>query len=462
MRAVGGAGRGHRRRRATVLASVAMAATVLGAPAHAQEDAGAIAVEPGSANASGQVARARLFYGGFAIQTMLGAGVASYRNQTARASAAPFDLSAVTGLVGVEPGPTAPILASSTDGDQTVEAALIDPPLLGRAAVTATRQPHAGSSIELAGIDLPGLLRIGAGRVDVTSEHTGDARIARATVTIAGVELLDGLVAIEGLRWDATHRAGTDPIAEASFSIGGIRLAGIPVPLPPGDAGVGPLLTALDAVLAPTGLVLRPPEVLHLPDGSVDITALRIGIADSRLGADVLGPLVAQLRPALAPVLEAVSAGDSPLGILGLLLDLAFGVVDGSGGVEVSIGGANAGTAEPVAVTPSTTTPSAPVAPEAPPSSDDAAGSPRPTAPRPTVTRPTPGPGPAGPATPVVDQSPIAADAGPAECVLAASPRRSGDCRGSNVAAAIAITAVAVVALAHLELRARQRRRAAG
>ncbi len=432
------------RRRALLLVVVVCAAAAGPAnPARGQSEE----LAPGSANASAQVGRVRLFYGGFGIQSIAGVGVASYRNQKAQASGAPVDLSAATGLLGAAPEGTTPAFASTDEGTGTSTTALTEPPIAGRATVTATHQPASTSAVDLVEIDLPGIVRVGAGQVDVATEFVaGSYRQATAMVDIAELSLAGGLVELSGLHWEATHRSGSDARAEGAFSLGGIRVAGLPIPLVGVD--LGGVLELVDRVLGPVGLVLNPPEVVRLPDGSIEVTALRIGFANSELGAQLLAPIVAGLRPVVLPVTGALIEANSQLGLAGLVIDIALGVVDGSGGLEVYLGGSYAGTSEPARQVPLSP------APTVAPTTSTPASAPLPAVARPRSVAPPAG----GPSQPPVVAVGASADADQARCVLVFSPRRAGPCRGSNVPAAVATIAVALVGMGAVEQLARQRR----
>lgn len=434
---------GSRARRAAAAAVAAVTIAAVSVPGAQAEEPEFI---PGNANASTQVARVRLFYAGFTFEMSAGTTIASYRNQTARASSGALNVASVLGLAGQSSEP--PTTASSTDGDQHVEAALTDPPLLGRTSASATRQPASSAAAELAAVAIPGVLEIEGGSTSAHSELVpGSHRIATATTEVAAISLAGGLVELRGLRWTATHRSGADPSTEARFDLTSLAIAGLPVPV--SALPLSGVLALVNDALAPVGLVLQAPEVLHLPDGSIDVTGLQIGIANSPLGGQVIAPLISAVRPLLLPLLGSATDVNEQLGLLGLFLDLGLGVVDGSGGVILSIGGANAGTddqtyADLLGAVPEPR-PLSPVAVPKP--------SPRPVAPVTTA------PVVAAPATPRVAE-PNAVEitsVGPLECVLAASPNRQGSCRSHDVGAAVGVVAVTLAGLALLEARARRR-----
>jgi hypothetical protein len=416
-------------RRRRLIACVAALGLVLAAvpTAEAREE-----FVPGTANASTQLARVRLFYAGFGYEVSAGTTIASYRNQTSRASSSAVDASFLFNIIGV-PGPAA-TTATSADGDQSFEQALADP-LLGRTAASATRQPASSAASELADLSIPGILEVRAGETHAQTELVpGDHRLAVATTEVASIVLAGGLVELRGLRWTASHRTA----------------AGLPLPI--AGSALGSVLSLVENLLAPVGLVLDWPEVVELSDGSIDISGLRIGIANSPLGAQLIAPLVAGLRPLLLPILDAVTGANEDVGILGLFVDLGLGIVDGSGGALITVGGANAGTndrtfADLFGPRPQAAPPAA-IAPPAPLPAPALAPAPAPVA-APIQPRPAPDP------TVIVEVGAT----GPVQCVLSAA-LRSGSCRGENVPAALATIALALAALGLLEMRARGRRQA--
>lgn len=435
------------RRRRALGAAVLLAFALVAEPSAAlvtQSAPAASELVPGSAAASATVARARLFYAGYTLPVGLGVSAASYTNQQSRALGAAYELSAVTGLVGATVPEVAPIAIDSNEGDDARTADLGAGPVLGHVALTATGTPASTSEVRLADVDLPALVRVEGGHsTSSTSLDPGRQRRARASTEVARVTIAGGVVVLEGLRWEAVQRTGDDPTAVATFTLGRLLLAGVPVPLDPGD-----LASSLDPVndaLAPIGLFLRLPTLLRT-EGAVEMGPLRVGLASSPLGADVVAPIVGGIRPFLLPVFEALTDVDTTLGLAALVADLGLGVADGSGGVEVSVGGATAGTEATTFTSPLGGTGTAP------PAVAPIGGS---------VVAPV-FPAPAGSVSaPAASRPSVEVTEGPVRCVLEAGPRRQGTCRGSNVAGAVGISAVALAAVAWAEVRSRRRHRVA-
>ncbi len=397
----------------------------------------------GSGAASATVTKARLFYAGFSLQVPLGLSATTYENRQSRALGAAYDATAVTGLVdGADQPQLSPISIDSNSGDAAKVTDLGAGALVGHIALSARGIPSAHSEVRLADVDLPGLLRVEGGHsTAVTEVVDGKTRVAEATVTVASISLAGGLVVLDGLRWKAIQRTGAAEQADASFSLGALIVGGAPLATDLHD--LVPVLAAVNEVLAPVGLIVGAPEVLHRGNGAVDATPISVGLINSPLGADVLGPLVAGVRPLLIPVFDALINTNSTLGLAGLLGDLGLGVADGSGGIELSIGGATARTDDAVFA-------------------DPLAGG------EPGLLQPDPGSpstpsGFAAPAAPVAGaagsrQILPAGSGGPARCVLVASPRRQGDCRGTNVTGAFGVVALVAAGMGAWEAAVRRRR----
>lgn len=440
---------------------VVAALAILVAPdlAHAQETPEAPAAElvPGTGAASAAIVKTRLFYAGYSLQVSLGLAATSYENRQSRSLGSAYDLSSALGLVKVKVPELAPISIDSNAGDAEAHQDLGAGPILGAIDLRATRSPASTSEVRLADLDLPGLVRVEGGHATSSSSIVdGTSRRATASVTIGAVSLLGGVVTLDGLRWDVIHQTGAEERAEATFSVAGLSIAGVPIALD--LQALAPVLDAVNAVLGPVGLVVELPELVRRPNGSVEISPLRVGLLNSPLGAEIVGPLVAAVRPLLVPVYQALTDINATLGLTSLVADLGLGVADGSGGIELAIGGATAITDDTEFADPLAPPPTTPTIDPGP--ADDGGGAP-------TVGQ-SPAPPALGVAAPAVPGTtgtgpalvPVSSE-GPARCVLAASPRRQGTCRGTNVAGAVAVVAVIAVGLYAHDVRLRRRREVA-
>jgi hypothetical protein len=181
----------------------------------------------------------------------------------------------------------------------------------------------------------------------------GKARLAHAVTIIDRLNLLDGLVTLVDVRWEATQQTGEEPRADGGFTVGSVLFQGKPLPAPPappnlpGGSPAPPTLpdplAALDTALGPTGLVLEAPHV-DTAGGVVRVSPMSLRIADSALGRVVLGPIVAGLQPLRDPVVGGLLALSCDFGTAVTVADLATGVLTGSGGISFDVGGVTATT----------------------------------------------------------------------------------------------------------------------
>lgn len=437
------------RARYGVLATALLATSVgvAGAPARAADTTTTTAAPFvfGSGSASATVARARLFYGGLSLPAGVGTSSASYTNQSARALGIAMDLGAYVGLAGDVPKQFQPATVDSNNGDKKAKGNLEAGEAIARVDLEATRTPSSSADVHLADLDLPALVRVeGAHTNSAVGVIDKKQRRAKAIADVARVEIANGLVVLEGLHWEATQRTGFEAISEATFDVAGVRIAGLQVPLKGGD--LNNVLNNINNALVPVGLRVVAPTKTISAEGAVGMSPLRVELANSPLGKQLLGPIIASARPLIAPAMDALLKANKTLGLVGLVADIVLGVADGSGGVEVGIGGTTATTSSTGFVAKPGVDTVGPLAP----SDTTFNGAPATNVSPETIARET---------GQDIETSSQAASRGPLRCVLEAGPRRKGDCRDSNVATAVVITAVAIIGLAAAEFASRRRRR---
>lgn len=436
------------RARAAVFGLVAALLATLVATTSGPANAADVPATPfarGSGAASASVARGKLFYGGLSLPLGVGTSSAAYTNQQAKALGIALDVVAFAGLVADVPKQLTAASIDSNSGDRQSKGNLdAGGGLLVDVDLTAKSVPLAVSDVHVADVDLPALVRVEGGHSNsTTGVADGKQRRSSSSSEIARVSIANGLVVLEGLRWSANHRSGFEPVSEAAFDLGRVVVAGIPVPVPAGD--INPVLKVVNDALKQVGLRVEAPTVTRAKDASVAVSPLRVELANSPIGAQLLGPIIASARPVLAPVFDALTDANKSLGLAGLVSDIVLGVADGSGGVEVGLGGATAGT-NSVGFVGTPTTPAAAV--EAGSIIAPSFGS---------LPVPAPGPGLSLDGTTFID-APPSLIRGPVRCALEAAPRRSGDCRDSNVGLAVGIGLLAVLGLGAVEIVSRRRR----
>jgi hypothetical protein len=189
-----------------------------------------------------------------------------------------------------------------------------------------------------------------------TEAHAGVAenktRVASAVTTMDQLRLLDGLIVLGDVRWEATQRTGEGAGADGRFAVGSVLFQGKPLPAPPAPPAALPgapapvlpdPLAALNTALAPTGLVIEAPR--FAADGEVArVSPLSLRFTDSPLGAAVLAPLVTSLQPLRDPLVNALLAYSCDFGIAVTVADVATGVLTGTGGISFDFGGVTATT----------------------------------------------------------------------------------------------------------------------
>jgi hypothetical protein len=315
----------------------------------------------------------------------------------------------------------------------------------GRESARATTQPLAGAVSTTAASFGP-VVSVRGGRAEaVTEVIDGAARQAHATVE-ASVEIA-GFVDLTGMHWDALHRTGSEPRAEAVFDIGTAKLLGVPVPI----ESLDDLQILLNEALAPSGIALRLPRVERFtePSDLVRITPLRIVLKDSPLGKTALGPVLDLTREQRGQLFDELTAQICDAAGALLVGDIGVSIVGGTGFLAVEIGGAEATSGELVLENPFGN-------PIAPPSGAGGAPAPPGVAP----SRPSAAPTPVGPpASPVAQPSTPAASVGPLEELCETiHPFRSPSCSEGAMAPLGLLGLVATAGVAGLDWRHQRRR----
>jgi hypothetical protein len=289
-----------------------------------------------------------------ALELALGSGIAvsELKNDLAQAQAQSFDLGLIgttltaegcrEASIGADDLPQ-PTRVDNRDGDASAtsdEAPVAGESMgAGRELASATETPSATAVATSAASSGPAV-SIGVGKATAVTEVVDDAaRQAHATVEL-DLTLAGGAAQLSNLRWDALHRTGKDPKAEASFGIGTAELLGAPVPL---ESFVA-VQDAINAGLAETGISVTMPHVERFttPTDLVRVTPLLITLRDSNLGKTVIGPgLNASREQREQLFIELSAAFCDAAGIL-LVGDIGLSIVSGTGFVTYAIGGAEA------------------------------------------------------------------------------------------------------------------------
>jgi hypothetical protein len=350
----------HTRRR-TVAAAAASTVVALAAWLTAPGAGAEGGFTNGTAKATALVGRIAPGVGSLQLALGAGSAVSELRNGLAQSESKAFDL----GLIGTT------LTAEGCNGGGAVltpdqlpqplridnrkgnaEASADEAPVggsqlgVGRKQVSANDAPGAEATTTFGALDLSPIVKIGAGKANaITQIVDGNAREAIATSTM-NLELGGGAVTLQGLKWRAYHRTGADPKVEGTFDIG--SAADQTSPLGPKDLepGVGPINQAL----APLGLSISMPKVVHITDPAdvIRVTPMRIQLKDSPAGATVLGPILGATREQREQLVKQLSEQFCQMAGALLVGDVALTIAAGAGFLTIDIGGAEATTADVV------------------------------------------------------------------------------------------------------------------
>ncbi len=470
----GTAGRAATAYRRTALAGLTSLAVLIWGLGSASGQDTAPAADPpaatgftnGQAKATAIVARVAPGVGSLELALANGIAVSELKNSLAQAQAQSLDL----GLIGTtltaggcrNPTITPDQLPQPTRVDNrkgpaersSDEVALADSALgAGRELARATTQPLAGAVSTTAASFGP-VVTLNGGRAEAVTEVVdGAARQAYATVE-AGLNI-GGVLDLSGLRWEALHRTGADPAAEASFDIGTAHLLGIEVPLD----SLQDLEKVVNETLAQIGIAVSFPKVQRFtqPADLIRITPLRIVLKDSPVGKTVLSPVLDLTREQRSQMFDTLSASICDAAGALLVGDIGVSIASGTGFLAIEVGGAEATSGdlavgnpfgEPVAPTASpgapVLTPSSPAFPPSGPLGPMAA----------PLTPPAPAAPPTARPTPVADVGPLE------EICETIHPFASPSCSQGAMAPLGLLGLLATVGIAGLDWR-HQRKRSA-
>jgi len=177
----------------------------------------------------------------------------------------------------------------------------------------------------------------------------GKERRATAAVRLGNVDLAGGLVSLRGLHWTAEQRTGPGGLVVAAggtFGIDTVVVGGIPLPTATPLELVAAFGSA-NRVIAPFGLRLEPPRVeTSTGDREVRVTPLKLVLGDGTAAKPLLGPLMEKQQPAREALLAAMKGfgrgdcdGSSAGGLFFTFVDVVAAALQGSGGIDLELGG---------------------------------------------------------------------------------------------------------------------------
>jgi hypothetical protein len=292
------------------------------------------------------------------IGVILGSSLADYINSEGQALAQTFDGGALVttleapncatggpGTVKASDFPT-PAQAESTNGNQTVTMTAYDTlntavAGLGVETATATTEPSGTATNTISSETLADIATISGATATSTAEvQNGNTRYASATADISSVSLAKGLIVLKGLHWVATQTSGASNTSTASFDIGGLTVAGANVPI--STDSITTVLAIINTALSPIGFQIDWPAVTTLPDGTINISALKIGLDDSALGQELIGSNLYKAQTVRNVLQQELFDINCNTASAFTVSDVGVGILAGAGDLDVLLGGAHA------------------------------------------------------------------------------------------------------------------------
>jgi hypothetical protein len=412
-----------------------------------QASAESLAFVQGTGSASAQVLSLPLALAGESEGVNQGLSIAEYAGDEGQAESQTL----VPGLLGLFPGlfpaSVGGIQAESTSVEDTKSQSVTGNGGTGAGVEDVAASQSSGmASTSLATLKVSNVLSIAGGQSSAFSSIIADTtRQSEATSQIASVSLLGGLVVLNGLRWDSVQSTGATSAATSVFSVASVEVAGVALPIS-SDSLAG-AFGAIDTVLAPTGFHISLPHMTVGSDGSTQETPLSIGIDNTALGQELVGPVISALQPLRTEIFDDLTGLTSSAGDVDLLAEFVLGIAAGQGTLDVDVGGTDAATDGTALVNPlSTSSPSGSA-----PSNSGAAGPPG----SPFSSGPTFDGGIPGVATGAGESSVSSTSANPVKALAAEQLSRSSVCRSTTVGGcrsfeAVPLTVVLVAAAVSL------------
>jgi hypothetical protein len=295
---------------------------------------------------------------GLAATVIVGQSIADYRDTLAQASSQTLNLGLIGSSLTVQcsalPAPLQPsqlpqpLSAESASGPSHAQLVTAGPnstgltAAAGRESVSALPQPNEAATADFDGgrLGLPGIVSLQGLSSHAHAELvTNTARVAQATTDIGSLDLLGGKIVLGGLHWGISLRSGAHTKVTRTFSLSSASIAGIKLPTLPNE--LGSTLATLNKALAKTGLHISLPRPT-LAGGIYAITPLSIGIDNSALGKQLINPILNLIHAITDPALAAVTKAVCTLGSVYTTINLLLTGLNGSGALDVDLGGATA------------------------------------------------------------------------------------------------------------------------
>jgi hypothetical protein len=314
----------------------------------------------GTASATAQSIKVNPTAASLSVGVTFGISLAGYTNEVAKAESRGIDLGVIgttLGSEGCDRSPASlpydkqpqPLDADSRSTDATAGQSggetFYGYPIPGfQKSVKATPKPFSEALTTVAPIGQSGLFEIGGARSDaITRVVDGTTREAIATSDIDAISILDGIVQLAGLHWEAVHRSGAKEATTGTFTVGRVVVNGTALPIPPSDPTA--VFAAVNTALKPLGIELLPPRT-RVDRGIVFVDALAVAVVPSPTRDQLYGTLLGAAQPVRQAITDRMLEQSCKNGTYITLADIAVGSITGAGSFSIELGGVNAKTGE--------------------------------------------------------------------------------------------------------------------
>lgn len=328
------------------------------------------AVSPGQGSSYAQGLAVAPHDGSLAVGVTLAEALAGHTNSVARAQSQGIDLGAIgTSMTGYNCGSQTfkpdqiPQSLQAETGDPGANNGISQQPDPSKGAsqpsfgtyeyVKANGTPYGEADTSLPPIVTP-VFRVDNMATKAWSGLVDGQRIAGATATIGGVDILNGLVDLYGLRWDSAYPSGGSAPPTGSFTLAGVKIHG--TPLPTGQK-LDAIQSAVNQVLGTVGLQLILP-VSSVGQGVQSVTPLQIQVVpndnrDNILNAGLnategeqqtlFGGLESGFSPAEpSQLVQALCQSDTPITVA----QVAIASLNGAGFFSAALGGVHSASSD--------------------------------------------------------------------------------------------------------------------
>jgi hypothetical protein len=223
--------------------------------------------------------------------------------------------------------------------------------------VVAKTTPYAEADTTFAGQLNDAVINASGMASKAWSGMVNGQRIAGAESDIGSISLLNGMVKLAGLHWEATYPSGgSSAQPSGTFSLGSLVVGGVSIPT---NLSTSTLDKAINQVLNAVGLQLQLPTAKVSPPtatapGIEAVSPLELDVVPNTARDTLLGNVLGALNPVLNPVKTGLESGfgswepaqlaqqlcqtDTPFTVA----DIALASFTGAGYFSSSFGGVNA------------------------------------------------------------------------------------------------------------------------